>query len=67
MNSANTKLSVLIHPSFVRKSYRYLGIPPRTNINNAISSTNFIAINTENREVTLKIDKQFVNGFSTLK
>jgi len=36
------KLSVFIHPSFVKKSYRYRGIPPRIKIKKAIKITNFI-------------------------
>jgi len=34
------RLNVFIHPNLVRKSYLYLGIPPRIKIKNAINMTN---------------------------
>ena len=39
--TARTKLRNLIQPIFVKKSYRYLGIPPLIKTNNAISMMNF--------------------------
>lgn len=53
MNKAKTRLNVFIHPSLVKKSYLYLGIPPLTNTNNAINNTNLIAKNIENKDVIL--------------
>lgn len=40
----NIKLRNLIQPILVRKSYLYRGIPPRTNINKAISTINLKAV-----------------------
>jgi hypothetical protein len=39
--TAKTKLRNLIQPILVRKSYRYLGIPPRIKTNSAIRIMNF--------------------------
>ena len=55
------KLSVFIHPSFVKKSYRYRGIPPRIKIkketilnplNSSISDG--LSKRTEERKIKLK-------------
>lgn len=50
-NIASTKLRVFIHPNLVKKSYLYLGIPPRTTINKPINITNFIPIKIDKNEV----------------
>ena len=39
-NTTNTKLRNLIQPILVKKSYLYLGIPPRIKTSNAISIIN---------------------------
>jgi hypothetical protein len=41
-NITRIRLRVLIQPNFVKKSYLYLGIPPRIKIKNAIKITNLI-------------------------
>jgi hypothetical protein len=45
-NTAKIRLRNLIQPTFVKKSYRYRGIPPRTKTSKAISKTNLIVITT---------------------
>lgn len=40
-NKAKIRLRNLIHPIFVKKSQRYLGIPPRIKTNKAINIINF--------------------------
>ena len=42
--TANTKLRNLIQPILVKKSYRYLGIPPRIKTRSAINRINFKAM-----------------------
>lgn len=63
MKTANTKLRVFIQPNFVKKSYLYLGIPPLTTINSAMSITNFILMNIDSRDVTLRVVSAPNKGF----
>jgi hypothetical protein len=63
----NTKLSVFIQPSLVKKSYLYLGIPPRTTTRSPINIINFIPMNMDKYEVSFIVDSICINGFSKLE
>ena len=56
-NTAKIRLRNLIQPTFVRKSYLYRGIPPRTKTNKAISKINLKAIIVAFTTGVLKVSK----------
>jgi hypothetical protein len=64
---AKTKLKVLIHPSFVRKSYLYQGIPPLTTISKPINIINFRPMKIDRNEVTFSVEKKLIMGYTKTK